>query len=321
MSNVFRSSKDSAAKCVHGGGTFVWPLFQSYDYISLDPMQIEAPLKHALSMEMIRVNVPSVFTVAVGTTPELMNQASIRLLGLNKSEITSQASDIIYGQLRQVIASMTIDEINKDREAFVSRIKQNVVTELDKIGLQLINVNITDITDDSGYLESVGQKAAQNAIQQAEVDVALETKSGQVGKVEHQKEMRIAIARAEAERTIGENESKILIAQSNAMLQLQEAEAYEKAEKRRREADAAIKEAEAHAFSKAEVARANLIEQERRAELEAPAKAESAKMAVDADALANQLRIRAKAEADANFLALEAQARGDFETLKQKALG
>ena len=93
-------------KVIHGGAAFVWPLFQDYAYLSLDPLQIEVPLRGALSIENIRVNVPSVFTVAVSTDEGVMHNAAVRLLGLPRQEIEKLASDIIFGQLRQVIASM-----------------------------------------------------------------------------------------------------------------------------------------------------------------------------------------------------------------------
>ncbi|MCA8941666.1 MAG: flotillin family protein, partial [Planctomycetes bacterium] len=149
-----------SARCLHGGGAFVWPLIQDYGYLSLDPMQIEIPLRGALSMENIRVNVPSVFTVAISTQSAVMQNAAERLLGLESREITKQAEDIIFGQLRQVIASMAIEDINRDRDKFLESIHQSLAPELEKIGLVLINVNITDITDESGYIEAIGRKAA-----------------------------------------------------------------------------------------------------------------------------------------------------------------
>lgn len=106
----------TGTRCLHGGARLVLPLVQDYAFMSLEPIQIEVPLKGALSMENIRINVPSVFTVAIGTDPETMQNSAIRLLGLNIDEIKQQAGDMIVGQLRQVIASMKIDEINRDRD-------------------------------------------------------------------------------------------------------------------------------------------------------------------------------------------------------------
>ncbi len=197
----------NAAKCVHGGAAFVLPLVQDYEYLSLEPIQIEIPLKGALSMENIRVNVPSVFTVAVGTDMITMQNAAIRLLGLTTQEVKQQAGDIIFGQLRQVIASMKIEDINRDRDKFLENIQKSLEPELQKIGLVLINVNITDITDESGYIEAIGRKAASTAIQQAKVDVAEQEKRGQIGVAEAERERAVSVANATKLREIGTREA------------------------------------------------------------------------------------------------------------------
>lgn len=196
-------SSGESAKCLHGGGSFVWPLIQDYDFLSLDPMQIEIPLKGALSAENIRVNVPSVFTVAIGTDEATMHNAAIRLLGLENSQITRQAEDMIFGQLRQVIASMGIEEINRDRDKFLESILRSLEPELRKIGLVLINVNITDLTDESGYIEAIGRKAASTAIQQAGIDVAEQEKKGAIGVASAQRDRQIQVADTEKLQEIG----------------------------------------------------------------------------------------------------------------------
>ena len=137
---------DKAARCIHGGAAFVIPVIQDYAFLSLQPMQIDVGLTNALCNQNIRINVPSVFTVGISTDEALMGNAANRLLGLTQDEIANLAKDIIFGQLRLVIASMTIEQINSDRETFLRSIEQNVAEELNKIGLLLLNVNITDIT-------------------------------------------------------------------------------------------------------------------------------------------------------------------------------
>ena len=163
---------ERAARCLHGGGTFIVPLLQSYAYLNLEPMTIDIELQSALSKKNIRVNVPSTFTIGISTNPDIMNNAAERLLGLNEKEIATQARDIILGQTRLVIATLSIEEINQDREKFLDLVNKNVSTEVNKIGLELINVNIRDITDESGYIEALGQKAASEAINKAKVEVA-----------------------------------------------------------------------------------------------------------------------------------------------------
>ncbi|HVX64560.1 MAG TPA: SPFH domain-containing protein [Pirellulales bacterium] len=194
--------------CIHGGAAMVWPLIQDYAWLSLEPIQIEIPLRGALSAENIRVNVPSVFTVAIGTTPEVMHNAAIRLLGLDTQHVKEQAEEIIFGQLRQVIASMRIEDINRDRDTFLEHIQRSLEPELKKVGLVLINVNITDITDESGYIDAIGQKAASQAIQQARGDVAEQEKLGETRVAEAERDKAIQVASATKLRQIGTREAE-----------------------------------------------------------------------------------------------------------------
>jgi flotillin len=197
-----------SARCISGGGAFVWPVIQEYQYLSLEPIQIDIPLKDALSFENIRVAVPSVFTVAIGVEPEVQQNASIRLMGLDQNQIKRQAQDIIFGQLRQVIASLRIEEINKDRDAFLQKIQHSLEPELKKIGLVLINVNIHDLRDESGYIEAIGRKAASQAIQQARGDVADQEKLGEVRVAEAEREKLVNVANAMKDREIGLSEAQ-----------------------------------------------------------------------------------------------------------------
>jgi len=366
----------NAAKCISGGGTFVWPVIQEYDYLSLEPIQIDIPLKDALSFENIRVSVPSVFTVAIGTDDAVRQNAAIRLLKLDQAQIKRQAQDMIFGQLRQVIASMRIEEINKDREAFLHQIQSSMEPELKKIGLVLLNVNITDINDESGYIEAIGRKAAAEAVQKARGDVADQVKLGEVRVAEAEREKqvqvasankdkeigirlaqreqavrvaelekeqkvgeetaayereaqvktaeqqkRVSVAAAEARAIAGEAESQALIADTQAKLQVRQAEAYEVGERRKREAEAAVLEAQYRAMAKAALADAERVEAQRRAELEAPAKAEKARTIVEAEAEAEKKRIHALAEAGATYARLQAEARGQYEILSKKGEG
>ncbi len=225
-----RVGAQRASKCYHGGGAFVLPLIQEYAYLGLEPMVIEIPLEGALSLNNIRVNVPSTFTVGISTDGVLMNNAAERLLNLNSKQIREQSQDIILGQLRLVIATLSIEEINKDREKFMALINENVAQEVNKIGLELINVNIRDITDESGYIQAIGKRAAAEAINRAKVEVAEQERDGatgeamanrakivnvanesalaEQGKKNAEQQQRVEIARLEADAVVGEVQSK-----------------------------------------------------------------------------------------------------------------
>ncbi|MBN1844337.1 MAG: hypothetical protein JW810_01555 [Sedimentisphaerales bacterium] len=218
-----------ASRCIHGGGTFVLPLIQDYAYLSLTPMTISIPLQNALSLQNIRINVPSTFTVGVSTDPAIMNNAAERLLRLPPRDIEEMAKEIIFGQLRLTVASLTIEQINQDRESFLESIRKNVEPELNKIGLYLINVNITDITDESDYIESIGKKASSEAINKAKVDVAEQEKNGAIGEAQanREKEIRVAENMAEAEKgkKKADADRRVFVQQQETMAAIGEAEA------------------------------------------------------------------------------------------------
>ena len=199
---------NQAAKCVHGGGIFVVPLFQDFQYLSLEPMTIDIELTGALSKKNIRVNVPSTFTIGVSTSPTIMNNAAERLLGLGEREISAQASDIILGQMRLVIATLSIEEINQDREKFLDLVNKFCAGELLKVGLEVINVNIRDIMDESGYIDAIGKKAAAEAIQKAKVEVAEQVKDGSIGEATANRAKQVEVANQEAASTIGRKDAE-----------------------------------------------------------------------------------------------------------------
>lgn len=215
-----QGDKSSSLKCVHTGGQFVWPVVQDFSYMQLEPLVIEIPLEGALSLNNIRVNVPSTFTVGIATDPVLMNNAAERLLMLNQQQIREQAQDIILGQLRLVIATLSIEEINKDREKFMGLINENVTQEINKIGLELINVNVRDITDESGYIAAIGQRAAAEAINRAKVEVAEQEREGAVGEATAVRERNVRVAQeqslAEQGEKAAEQEQRIEVAKLEA---------------------------------------------------------------------------------------------------------
>src|SRR5438552_5712082 len=321
----------NTSRCIHGGAALVWPLIQDHAYLSLEPIQIEIPLKGALSAENIRVSVPSVFTVAIGTDLETMTNAAIRLLRLSTEETKQQAADIIFGQLRQVIASMHIEEINKDRDKFLQNIQTSLEPELKKIGLVLINVNITDITDESGYIEAIGRKAASQAVQQAKIAVAEQEKLGQIGIAEAEREKAISVASAVKLREIGTRENQreqaVRVAQLDKEQKIGEQSAgFEReaqvkdAERKMRiaTADANAKAVAGEAQAQAEIAGAQAGLQVKQAE--AYQIGETKKREAEAAVLEAQNRAMAKAAlADAERVEAERRAELEAPAKAQKA--
>jgi len=224
-----KNGQARSAKCIHGGAAFIFPVLQSFQYLDLTPISINVDLKNALSKQNIRIDVPSRFTVGISTEPGIMQNAAERLLGLRMNEIQELAKDIIFGQLRLVVATMDIEEINTDRDKFLIAVSNNVEIELKKIGLRLINVNVTDINDESGYIDALGKEAAAKAINDAKKSVAEKDRDGEIGQANARRDQRIQVAAANASAIEGENEAKISVAQSEAIRKQKEVEAEAKA--------------------------------------------------------------------------------------------
>ena len=316
-----KDGTNRSAKCIHGGAEFVVPVFQSYAYLDLTPISIQVDLKNALSRQNIRIDVPSRFTVGISTEPGVMQNAAERLLGLQLSEIQELSKDIIFGQLRLIIATMDIEEINTDRDKFLAAVSSNVETELKKIGLRLINVNVTDISDESGYIAALGKEAAAKAINDAKKSVAEQDRDGSIGEANARMEERIKVSEANSVAIQGENEAKMKIAMSEAALKEKEAEALKIATTAEKiQAARALEESYA-AERAAEEARRAKEQATLEADIIVRAEAKKKEMELAAEAEAEQMRRRAQGEADAIYAKMAAEARGLEEVLKKQAAG
>ncbi len=286
-----------SAKCIHGGAAFIVPVFQDYAFMDLTPISIEVNLTNALSKQNIRVDVPSKFTVGISTESGVMENAAERLLGLQRPDVHALAHDIIVGQMRLVVAMMDIEEINTNRDKFLQNVAHNVEVELKKIGLKLINVNITDIKDESGYIAALGKKAAASAINEAKIRVAEQERIGDIGKTEEEKNRDIKVAEMVRDRdtsvAIASKDKEILIAGAKRDEQIGKVEA---------ERDTRIKSAEANALavqgennSKVNVANSDSTRREK--EAEALKRATAAEKVQSAKALEEAYVAEQKAEA------------------------
>lgn len=313
-----------SARCYHGGAAFIWPIIQDYQFLDLTPIPIDIKLEGALSQQNIRVNTPSTFMVGISTEPGVMENAAERMLGLDLEQVRQLARDIIFGQMRVVIATMPIEAINADRDKLIANISMGVEVELKKVGLRLINVNVQDITDASGYIDALGKEAAARAINEAKIKVAQQERDGDIGAAEAQRDQRIRVAEANARATEGENLSAVQIAQSTALRREQEAEALRLATAAEKVAAAKSLEESYVAEELAERQRAKRDEAAQTATIVVQAEIERRRIEVIAEAQKNQvrlaaeaakLRIELEAEAEKRRIELTAQAEGERQRL------
>ncbi|MDR2683398.1 MAG: flotillin family protein [Dysgonamonadaceae bacterium] len=208
-----KTGGNKSSKCIQGGAAFVIPILQGYAYMSLKPLQFDCNLQKALSSQNIRVDVPTTVTVGISTEQDVMQAAAERILGLGRTEIEDLVRDIVYGQMRTIIADMTIEKLNADRDEFLVKAKGLIDSELRKIGLYLININITDIRDEAGYIVQLGKKDQAKAINQANIEIANAEREGETKVAEQlkiknsmiaetKKEELIAIANAQRDQSI-----------------------------------------------------------------------------------------------------------------------
>ena len=318
---VYGKVGGGSARCIHGGAAFIWPIFQDYSFLDLTPNSIEVNLTSALSRQNIRVDVPSRFTVGISTESGVMENAAERLLGLSKESIHDLAKDIIFGQLRLVVAMMDIEEINSNRDKFLANVASNVEAELKKIGLKLINVNVTDIKDESGYIEALGKEAAAKAINDAKKVVAERNRDGSIGEADAVQDQRVRVADAQAKAVEGENLAKIKVANSDASRRQREAEALKLATASEKVQLAKSLEEAYAAEQEAESARAERDRATQNANIVIPAQINKEKVEITAEAEAEVIRRKAKGEADAILFKRQAEAQGLLEVLTKQAQG
>lgn len=214
-----KTGGSKSAKLYHGGAAFVWPIIQGYDFLSMKPMQIDCKLTGAISAQNIRVDVPTTITVAISTDPEVMQNAAERMLGLSMDDKQNLITDVVYGQMRLVIADMTIEELNSDRDKFLAKVKDNIDTELRKFGLYLMNINISDIRDAANYIVNLGKEAESKAQNEAQANIEEQEKLGAI-KIANQikeRETRVAETRKDQEVAIAatRKEQEISVAQTD----------------------------------------------------------------------------------------------------------
>lgn len=351
---IYGRTGRGAARCVHGGAAFVWPVLQSYAWLNLEPFVVPVELASALSQENIRVSVPTTVTAAISTEEGIMQNASIRLLGQSPDEIQKQAQDIILGQMRAVIATMQIEEINRDRQAFMAKVNEAVSVELEKIGLTVINVNIKDIEDESGYIQALGRKAAAEAMNQALIDVSEQEKLGKSGVAERDRDQRRSVALANSQASVGEAEAErdrrklVAAAEADAavgegqaardrrqQLALLDAEAVStetEANSRKAGSQAGQKVAEEEARAKGQSAAVKADgairvaqEEAHKAAEEARARREEARLraeiVVPAEAAKQKLVVEAEAERDKTMLTAEGMAKAKLVNMEAEAKG
>jgi len=292
------------SKIIQGGGTFVWPIIQSSKKMSMKPLQIKVNVD-GIDSQAIPMHLPVVLTTAISQDKLIQQNAATRFLSASPTEIERQISEILVGETRAIMATMLIEEINADRNTFLGKVRESLEQELTKVGYELTNINISEITDDADYIRNMGQKAATKAKANAEADIAEQRKQGNIKIANTQKEEQIAVSQAERDMQISVNQTKqeqeVKVAEINREKQIKLAEA-----EKERESGIALQEAE----KIANIAKANADAESKKAEYEAMQTKNIAKADADAEAAQNE------AEAQKQVRIAKARQEQEAETIK-----
>ena len=197
----------SAAKMYPGGGVFVWPVIQDYKTMSMRPLQIKSSIEGP-DKNTIRTKVMVALTTAISQDPTIQQNAAARFLSATEEEIAGQLKTILDGSIRLIIASMSVEELNADRDAFKTKVNENLSNELSKVGYDITNINIQEITDDQDILNNLSKKKETDARAQAEADIADKEKDGAIRKANIKRDQEIQVATADKERETTVSQTK-----------------------------------------------------------------------------------------------------------------
>ena len=310
------------SKSIQGGGCFVWPIIQDWKKMSMKPIQMKVTVD-GIDSQAIPMHLPVVLTTAISQDKIIQQNAATRFLSAQSGEIERQISEILIGETRAIMATMLIEEINADRNKFLTQVRESLEQELTKVGYELTNINISEITDDADYISNLGKKAATKAKANAEADIAEQTKQGNVKIANTKKEEEIAVAQAEKEKQVQVNatkqEQEVKVAEINREKQIKLAEA-----DKERESGVAIQEAEkaaniAEAQADAESNKAKAMARQVASVAQAEAEAESKKAEFEATKTKNIAKAKQEQEAETIKATQEKEAKAaEYESNKRQ---
>lgn len=269
------------------------PFFERVDKISLRVMQVDVKTSEAVpTNEFINVNVDGVANVKVSSNPELLKKAAESLLGMNQTELVSLVTQVLEGNMREIVGSVGLKEMVQDRQGVAKKITENVVPDMEKLGIEVVNFNIQNFKDNAGTIENMGIDNVEQI-----------RKNAQIAKANAQRDIAIATSHAQEEANAVKVEAEKKIAEQNTALSVQQAELKVQADTKKAAADAAYSIQQENQRKTIEIAKteADIAKKEKESELADKAivlKEKQLDAEIRKQADANNYRIAKEAEAD-----------------------
>lgn len=300
-------------KVVRGGARFKMPGIERVDIMSLEPFNVNINLQNALSNNGVPVNVEAVGLVRIGSNDEAVQTAVQRFLTADLSELQRQINEILAGSLRGITATMTVEDLNSNRDSLARSVVEEAGGDLARIGMEVDVLKIAGISDRNGYLESLGQRR-----------IAEVRRDATVGTAQAERDAQIQSAQARQAGSIAQAEADTAIASANQKRDVELARLRAQTEAENAQADQAGPLAQARAEKDVGIAReqAEAARMQARTEVE-QRRTEQAQAALQADVIAPAEARRqadiAIAEGSRQAAILKAQADAEAERQKGSA--
>jgi flotillin len=235
------------------------PFFTRVDKLSLGVMQVDVKTTEAVpTNEFINVSVDGVANIKVSSDPELLKRAAEALLGKTRGELVTLVTQVLEGNMREIVGSVGLKEMVQDRQGVAKKITENVVPDMEKLGIEVVNFNIQNFKDAAGTIENMGIDNVEQI-----------RKNAQIAKANAQRDIAIATANAQQEANAVKVEAEKKIAEQDAALAVQQADMKVRADTKRADADAAYSIQEENQRKIIEIAKTNadIARREKEAEL------------------------------------------------------
>ena len=286
------------------------PFFTRLDKLSLGVMQVDVKTSEAVpTNEFINVTVDGVANIKISSDPTLLERAAESLLGKTRQEMVTLVTQVLEGNMREIVGSVGLKEMVQDRQGVAKKITENVVPDMEKLGIEVVNFNIQNFKDGAGTIENMGIDNVEQI-----------RKNAQIAKANAQRDIAIATSRAHEEANAVKVEAEKKIAEQNAELSVQQADMKVKADTKAAEADAAYSIQQENQRRVIEIARTNadIARREKEAELaEKEIAIKEKKLDAEIRKQADALKYKTEKEAEADLVKRqrEAEARA-YEAVK-----
>lgn len=287
------------------------PFIERLDKLSLRVMQVDVKTSEAVpTNEFINVTVDGVANIKISSDPQLLGRAAESLLNMDQQELIGLVTQVLEGNMREIVGSVGLKEMVQDRQGVAKKITENVVPDMEKLGIEVVNFNIQNFKDGAGTIENMGIDNVEQI-----------RKNAQIAKANAQRDIAIASSQAQEQANAVKVEADKKIAEQNAELAVQQAEMQIRADTKKAEADAAYSIQQENERKTIEIAKADadIARREKEAEIaqaEIAVKEKQLDAEIRKQADAENYRIEKEAEAELTRRQREADAK-KYEALQE----